>query len=92
MKPFFSHKSQFKNEVVLIKDETIVSNDVEGAKTMNEFFVTVTESLGINDNSSYENATEGITDPVDKAVHKVFNHPSILRIQGRYQNSSSCHF
>ena len=35
---------------------------------MNEFFVTVTDSLGINENFNDENATDGITDPVQKAV------------------------
>ena len=34
---------------------------------MNEFFVTVTDSLGINDNFSDENATGGITDPITYA-------------------------
>ena len=37
---------------------------------MYEFFVTGTDSLGINENSNYENATEGIMDPVEKAVQK----------------------
>ena len=46
---------------------------------MNEFFVTVTDSLGID-----ENATDGITDPVKKAVKKFLNHPSILKIKGHY--------
>ena len=48
---------------------------------MYEFFVTVTNSLGINENSNYGNATEGIIDPVDKALHKFSNHPSILKIK-----------
>ena len=55
VKPSFSDKSQPKNKIVLIEDETIISNDVEVAETMNEFFVSVTDSLGINENSGYEN-------------------------------------
>ena len=54
---------------------------------MNEFFVTVTDSLGINENSNNENATEGISDPAEKAVQKFANHPSILKIKGHYQNA-----
>ena len=87
--PFFSEKLQSNNKIVLIEDETIISNDVEVAETMNEFFVTVMDSLGINENSNYENATEGITDPIDKAVHKFSNHPSILKIKSHYQNTGS---
>ena len=72
VKPFFSDKLQTNNNIVLIEDETIISNDVEVAETMNEFFVTVTDSLGINENSNYENTTEGITDPVDRAIILAF--------------------
>ena len=35
---------------------------------MHEFFVTVADSLGINENSDYENATEGAIDPVDEGA------------------------
>ena len=59
---------------------------------MNEFFVTVTDSLGINENSNYENTTEGIIDPVDKAVHKFSNHPNILKIKDHYKNAGSFYF
>ena len=87
MKPFFSDKSHSNNKIVLTEGEKIISNDVEVAETMNEFFVTVTDSLGINENSNNENATEGISDPVEKAVQKFANHPSILKIKGHYQNA-----
>ena len=92
MKPLFSDKLQSKNKIVLIENETIISNDDEVAETMNEFVVFVTDSLGIDENSGYENATEGITDPIDKAVHKFSNHPSILKIKDYYQNACSFHF
>ena len=87
VKPFFSDKSHSNNKIVLTEGEKIISNDVEVAETMNEFFVTVTDSLGINENSNNENATEGISDPVEKAVQKFANHPSILKIKGHYQNA-----
>ena len=68
MKPYFSDKSHSNNKIVLTEGEKIISNDVELAETMNEFFVTVTDSLGMNENSNNENATEGTSDPVEKAV------------------------
>ena len=68
VKPFFSGKSQSQNKIILTEGERIISNDVEVAETMNVFFVTVTDSLGINENFNDENATDGITDPVKKAV------------------------
>ena len=76
VKPFFSDKSQSQNKIVLTEGERIISNDVEVAEKMNEFFVTVTDSLGINENFNDENATDGITDPVQMAVKRFSNRPS----------------
>ena len=45
-----------------------ISDDSKVAETMNECFVTVTDSLGINENFNDEITTDGITDPVEKAV------------------------
>ena len=87
VKPFFSDKSQSQNKIVLTEGERIISDDVEVAETMNEFFVTVTDSLGINENFIDENLTDEVTDPVEKAVKKFSNHPSILKIKGHYQNA-----
>ena len=81
IKPFFSDRSQSQNKIVLTDGGRIISNDVEVAETMNEFFVTVTDSLGINENFNDENTSDGITDPVQKAVKKFSKHPSILKIK-----------
>ena len=68
VKPIFSDKSQSQDKIILTEGKRIISNDVEVAEAMNEFFVTVTDSLGINENFNDENATDGIPDPVKKAV------------------------
>ena len=54
-----SNKSQSQNTIVLPEGERIVSDDAEVAKTMNEFFVTVADSLGRSENFNDENATDG---------------------------------
>ena len=87
VKPFFSDKSYSQNEIVLTQGERIISDDVEVTETMNEFFVNVTDSLGITENFSDENVAHEITDPVKKAVKKFSNHPNILKIKGHYQNA-----
>ena len=53
---------------------------------MNKFFVTVTDSLGKDENSNDENELAGIMNPVEKAAHKFVDHPSILKIKDRCQN------
>ena len=59
---------------------------------MDGFFVNVTDSLGINEKSDYENATEGATDPVGNVLDKFTNHPSILKIKKHYRHDCSFHF
>ena len=54
---------------------------------MSEFFVTITDCLGIDENLNDENGTDRVTDPVEKVVKKLLNHPSILKIKGHYQNA-----
>ena len=56
-------------------------------ESMNEFSVTVTDSLGIIENFIDENPTDQVTDPVEKTVKKFSNHPSILKIKGHHQNA-----
>ena len=86
IKLFFFDKSQSQNKIVLTEGERIFSSDVEVVEKMNEIFVTVTDSLAINENLNDENATDGITDPVKQVAKQFSNHPSILKIIGHYQN------
>ena len=53
------------------------------AEVFNNFFATVTEPLGIADNLNNVRPTEGITDPVDIAIEKYANHPSIKSSRAR---------
>ena len=55
------------NEIVLTKCETVISNDIEAAETMNKFSVTVIDSLRINEKSNEESGTEEILRRVEKA-------------------------
>ena len=68
IKLFFFDKSQSQNKIVLTEGERIFSSDVEVVEKMNEIFVTVTDSLAINENLNDENTTDGITDPVKQVA------------------------
>ena len=50
VKPFISDKSSSKSRITLIEDGKIMSNESEVAETFNNFFVTITDSLGIVEN------------------------------------------
>ena len=47
---------------------------------MNNFYNTAVENLGIKQNTGYDKSVEGIEDPVEAAIHKFGNHPSILKL------------
>ena len=59
---------------------------------MNESFVNVTGSLGINEKFYYESATEEVPDPVHNVLHKFSNSPKISKIKNYYQHNCSFHF
>ena len=76
----------------MIEDERILSKDEEVAETLNNHFLSVTESLGITENSEIITSTDGVTDPIDQALIKYSNHPSIRKIRSLVQNDGLSHF
>ena len=76
----------------MIEDERIISKDEEVAETLNDYFVTVTDSLGLTENCEIITSTEGVTDPIDQTLIKYSNHPSIRKIRSLVQNDSLFHF
>ena len=67
----------------------IVSNDKELAEIFNEFFVNIVPNLSINTYHSFLINTEKQNDPIEKAVAKYKNHPSIISIIRLMVNSDS---
>ena len=87
MQPALSDKYQSKNKiVVLVEDDTIISDDKEVAEVFDRFFVTKTESPGIIENDDDISRTEGIIDPIEKSIHIYSHHPSILIIMNQFMN------
>ena len=56
-------------------------------KELNKFFKNAVSTLNIKDNRFITNrSSDGITDPIDKAIDKYKFHPSILLIQKHLKN------
>ena len=91
VKPFISNKNKAKVKITLIEDDRIISKDEEVAETLNNYFVTVTDSLSLTE-SEIITSTEGAMDPIDQALIKYSNHPSIRKIRSLVQNDSLFHF
>ena len=92
VKPFISDKSSSKSRITLIEEGEIVSNESEVAETFNNYFVTITDSLGIIENENIILASEVISDPIDQIVLKFSRHPSIRRIRSLNENNGCFSF
>ena len=79
VKPFISDKSSSKSRITLIEEGKIMSNDSEVAETVNNFFVTITDSLGIVENEDIVLPSEDISDPIDQILCRFSRHPSIQK-------------
>ena len=66
--------------MTLIKDGEVITDDAKIAEIFNHYFANITESLGISEDQSLPSQTTGINDPVEKAIKKYENHPSIKKI------------
>ena len=84
VKPLFSDKIKSQSKIVLVENDEAISDDRQVAEIFNNYFVTVTETLGIAENLDNILSTEGIIDPVDIAIEKYANHPSIKAILTRF--------
>ena len=61
----------------------MITEDVQIAEIFNRYFANITESLGISEDQSLLSQTNGINDPVEKAIKEYENHPSIKMIKER---------
>ena len=83
VKPVFSNEVQTTSSVTLIEDGKMITEDLKIAEIFNQYFTNITESLGISEDQTLLSPTNGINDPVKKAIKKYENHPSIKMIKGR---------
>ena len=79
--PLFSNKGYPQEKITIVEGDTIISEDKKVAETMNNFYNIAVKNLGIEQNTGYEQYVDDIDDPVDAAILKFKNHPSILKIK-----------
>ena len=85
--PTLSDKGRSNSKITLIENGTIITNAKEFAETLNDYFVSITDSLGLKDNSEVVSSKEGVSDPIDRAIIKYSNHPSIRNIHNFAQSN-----
>ena len=86
VKPLLSGKDLTANQITLIENGEIISDDKEVSKTFGHFFKNAVRSLDITENRYLLTDSEDIDDPVDAAIKKFEIHPSSLMIKDRADN------
>ena len=82
MKPFLSEKCTYASKMSLVHNDNVISDDQELADTFNYFLEHAVDNLGIQEYQSDHNIDiNSISDdPIDYAIAKYKNHPSIIMI------------
>ena len=87
VKPNFSNKILGTNRVILRDGGKIISDTEKVADTFNKFFVNIGKTLKIDKDKQFLVETNDVFDPVLKEIKKYSDHPSILRIKEKMNNS-----
>ena len=84
VKPLFSDKENIKNRnIIIVENDTIISNTKDVAEKLNNYFVEAVENLEI-EHFLLENEEANVTDHndiIDTIIRKYTTHPSILKIK-----------
>ena len=79
--PLLSSKGKSSQKITLVENDEILADDAQIADKFSKYFIETVSSLGIEDNKSLLNNVDDLDDPVQKAVHKFKDHPSIREIK-----------
>jgi len=87
VKPFFSNKTVNSEKITLIENDEVISDDQEIANKFSNFYASVVENLGIDNQNMKLNDED-----IENVIGKFKNHPSILKIREHYNSSNSFSF
>ena len=73
VKPLFSDKIRNQSKIILVENDKVIFDDRQVAEIFNNYFPTVTNTLGITENLKNMRSTEGIIDPINIAIEKYGN-------------------
>ena len=87
--PFFTDKGPKNQNITLVENNCIISNDQEVSESLNKFFTSAVNSLNISENKYLLTDTRELIDPVEIAFKKIESHPSVFNIK---DNIKASHF
>ena len=79
VKPFFSNKTPFNNNIALLEKGHIVTDSTACAEILNIYLCNSVENLEI-DRELYANNAAKLDDPIESIIEKLKDYPSILNV------------
>ena len=89
VKSYFSNKIKSIENNVLSENGVLIKDEEEVAKIFNNFFVNTVANLGIKTQHKSLNTTDNSQDPIENAICKYENHPSIILIKKHMEGANS---
>ena len=90
MKPLLLDKIVLKEQILLVQNDEIISEDSKIAESLNSFFSNIVKNLKIPGYRPHNDSLfENVSDAILKVVLKYRNHPSILTIGEVCKNKSN---
>ena len=92
VKPLFSEKVNTNENITLVENNNIISSEIEIAEKLNAFFSNIVKERNIKVNVDLLCDVSDINDPVERAIQKYKNHPSIQIIKETFDSSKTFSF
>ena len=92
VKPLFSNKIQSSSFITLLENGVVESDEGKVAEILNNYFVNITETLGIASEHEQEPLNDHEDDPCLKTVKRFQSHPSVLRIKSSVKSTINFSF
>ena len=81
IKPFFTDKNKKSGKIVLVENNEIIMDNKYNADVMNDYFVNITQTLGIPEFEKEELPINiEFIDPIEEIICSYRKHPSIIKI------------
>ena len=84
VKPLFSDKFLSNETITLVEGREIIQDNTKVSETFNDFFSNAVTNLNIEVPTEFLNTSVATTDPVQSAILRYKDHPSIMKIKEKY--------
>ena len=93
LKPLLSDKAKCgSSKINLVENDDILSTDKEIAEAFNNYYSNAVKSLNLQCDSEHLSDETDETDPIERAIKKFKNHPSIINVNQNIPKTTNFEF